>query len=385
MPAPWGVTASGFNPMRLDDVKSLLEADFRTIFGQNTRLDARTVNGQFIGVFSELVSDVWAEAEKVYAAAYPAGAAGTGLDDLVGLAGIDRPEATYSTVTLTLGGVNGTVITEGSESQIGEDGTIWIHLAEATIASGTATVEARAEVTGPITGLAGTITSIATPITGWNTVTNAADAVVGQDAGTDASLREALITLMRAPGDALEAVTAALIRVEDVTEAIVVENETSFTDVDGRPPHSFEAVVLGGDEQDIVDTIWENQPSGVSSHGSITGTVVDAAGDDQTVKFSRPTNRPIYIIVDYRVLPGADADIETQIRDRILELGSAFLIGRDVIPFADFIQNIEVPKLKTLSLRVGLASNPALTDPIEIPRTHRATFDSTRIAFNRQT
>lgn len=381
----FGLSASGFNPKRLDDVRTDLIEAFRARFGQNVQVHDRSVNGQIIGIFAERYADLWEFLELVYKAAYPDSADGVSLDDLLVLAAVARALATYSTVTLTLGGTNGTLIQTGSISK-DADGIRWVHQADATIAGGTASVVARAEATGPITGLAGTITSIDTPVSGWTTVTNALDAVVGRNAMSDSEARELYNLTIRASGVATEGMRAAILRIADVIECEVIENEAAYPDADGRPAKSFETVVRGGLDQSIVDTIWLFKPAGIETFGSTTGTATDVAGDAHSIKFSRPVEVDIYMIVDWlaqpNVLTSEKDGIEDAIVTALLELGGAFTIGRDVVPF-EFIQHIETIGIRSLSIRVGLAPNPASTSPLDISRTELAVFDSSRISFVR--
>lgn len=385
MSGPFGLTTSGFSPMRLADVFDQLADDLRGEWGQNIRTDDRSVIGQLLGVIAERLGDLWAEGENVYASAYLDGATGSALDDLVALAALTRRLAAYSVVELTLAGDEATVITVDSVIRDEETLERWVILEEATITGGTATTTARPERTGPVVALAGTSWEIVTPISGWDTATNALDAELGRDVESDASLRERFGLTMRAGGgSSFEAIRAALLRLDDVTEAVVIENETIVEDEDGRPPKSFECVVRGGDDQEIVDSIWFGKPAGIETYGSETGTAVDSAGDSHEINWSRPTTRDIWMVVEYEPQPGFEEDGEDQILEAILDYASTFTIGKDVVPF-EFVQHIEVPNILTLIIRVGFVADPPDDEPLEIARTELADFDSSRIEMLRLT
>jgi hypothetical protein len=86
-----------------------------------------------------------------------------------------------------------------------------------TISGGTGTVGVTATEDGPLQAVAGTIINIDTPITGWSTVTNAADAVIGQDVETDSKLRARRVRSIEAASTSvLESIIAAVLEVEDV-------------------------------------------------------------------------------------------------------------------------------------------------------------------------
>ncbi len=98
---------------------------------------------------------------------------------------------------------------------------------------------------------------------------------------------------------------AELLHVEGVTAVTILQNLSDVTDVNGLPPHSFEAMVLGGDNDDIGQTIWDNQPLGIGSVGAVPVEVEDSQDGDQTVRFSRPTVIRVYVAID---LVEVDAD-----------------------------------------------------------------------------
>jgi uncharacterized phage protein gp47/JayE len=61
----------------------------------------------------------------------------------------------------------------------------------------------------------------------------------------------------------------------------------------GQPPKSIQAVVVGGTDQAIAQTIWNSKPAGISTFGTSDFVITDSQGNEQTIFFSRPT--PIYI------------------------------------------------------------------------------------------
>jgi len=154
---------------------------------------------------------------------------------------------------------------------------------------------------GSLSVPANTLQTIVNSISGLDGINNLSAGSTGREVETDQELRIRRRELLTGIGAATdESIRAALLQeVDDVTTVLIISNRTDITDVDGRPPHSFESVVVGGDEQDIANKIWENQPSGIQPYGSITKTVVDNSGNNQTIKFSRPTNVYVWVDVDY--------------------------------------------------------------------------------------
>jgi uncharacterized phage protein gp47/JayE len=375
------LSAAGFVPRTLDEIRTELEAAFRAAFGDNVQIEASSVFGQIIAIMAERFADLEALTELIYSSAFVDGATGSSLDDLAALMATVRPAATYSTVTLTLGGTPATAIVAGSIAEDAE-GIQWITQALATIGGGgTVDVEARPATTGPIVGRAGTITTIATPIAGWSTVTNALDADVGRAVASDSELRTLIrLTARSGGGSSLEGLRAQLLRLDGVTEVEIAENASFFADSDGRPPHSFEAVVIGGTDQEIADQIWYAKPAGIQTVGTETVVVVDAAGDNQNVNFSRVVDVNVWIEVDYTPGDGFPSDGAAQILEALLDYGDTFLIGQDVLAIR-LLQKIEVEGLDDMEIRIGTAVNPLNDNPIRISRTQRAVFDSSRITI----
>lgn len=244
--------------------------------------------------------------------------------------------------------------------------------------------------TGEITVPANTVNEIVTPIAGLNSVNNLGAGFAGRTIETDEELRirrrESLTGIGAATDEAIR--TALLQEVDEVTNAIVISNRTDFTDGDGRPPHSFESVVSGGDEQDIADKIWEKMPSGIETFGSITKTVVDSTGTNQTIKFSRPTNVYIWVEVDYTLNSEETfpATGETGIKENIVAYGTdEFNIGDDVIRQRLAIPIYEVPGIKDITIRLASTTTP--TPPpgsyaevnITIASNELAVWDESRI------
>jgi uncharacterized phage protein gp47/JayE len=165
-----------------------------------------------------------------------------------------------------------------------------------TIQSFGSTVLFEATSTGPKPAIVGAITDIKTPVIGLISVNNYLEGSLGRIKETDTALRIRRDTSVRAVGSATaESIKARILQeVEGVSSVYIYENDTSAT-VDGRPPHSFEAVVIGGDQREIAQKIWEVKPSGISTYGTTSVLVSDSQGLMHTINFSRSTTAYIWI------------------------------------------------------------------------------------------
>ncbi len=380
-----GLTSAGFEAKRLDDIRTELEADFRDAFGANVQIDPQSVFGQIIGIMSEREASIWELAELTYNSGFLTTASGAALDQLGALAGVSRPPAVFSQVTLHLSGTNGTNVPSGSRASDPDLDIEWITQSTVVIGPTGVDVLARPATAGAIVGLAGTIDNIVTPISGWTGVTNALDATVGREAYNDAAYRNLIhLTMRSGGGSTVDGMRALLLRVglggaNPVTEVAVVENATDLPDIDGRPSHSFEAVVRNGTDAEIAAMIWAAKPAGITMVGSSSMVIVDSAGDNQTIYFSRPTDRNIWVDVAYEPGDGFPTDGQALIQAAILSYGGTFVMGKDVFSI-QIAQQIEVPGLESMAIEVGIAASPS-ADRVIIPRTHLARFDSSRIVF----
>lgn len=187
---------------------------------------------------------------------------------------------------------------------------------------------------GAVAAPATTLTRIDTPLFGWDSITNPEDGLTGTEVETDTALRLRRRASVSRPGaGTVDAIVANLLQVEGVTAAFVVENQSFVVDGDGRPPKSFEAIVIGGANQDIGDTIWARKPAGIETFGDVPVIVLDSQGNDRTVYFSRPTDvwvhlRLTYVLDTEEIFP---SNGEAAIVAAAVAKGNEFGIGKDVI------------------------------------------------------
>lgn len=246
-------------------------------------------------------------------------------------------------------------------------------------------MEIEAETAGAIPAYADSITVIETPISGWDSVNNDADITIGTDTETDAELRlRREQTLATAGAATVDAIRSRLLEINEVTDARVFENDTDVTDVNGRPPHSIEAVVQDGDDQDIIDTIWDTKAAGIATYGGESGTAVDTMGFSHTVEFSRPTPVPIFIEVnivsDPATFPvGGDDAIAQALADYGDE---TFSIGDDVLYHKFFCPIEDIEGVLEVELFIDIVDPAVGTSNITIDDDELATFDTANIVVN---
>lgn len=148
-PIEYGVTAQGFKAKRLIDIKNELENAFIAEFS-DVNLDAQSVVGQLIGIYSKALADIWENLEDVYFSQYPNSASGISLDNVVQLNGITRRPATQTSVIGVATGVEGTLIPAGSLARIPTTGDVFYSTAQAFITRSNA-VNATLQIENPVT------------------------------------------------------------------------------------------------------------------------------------------------------------------------------------------------------------------------------------------
>lgn len=375
----YGVTTVGFERKREPDVIDELSDDYQTSFG-NTQVDAQSVNGQKIAIHGSQIGQIWEVAEAVYDDAYIDSATDAGLDRIGALVLRPRLPATFSVVELRIEAAGGTAITAGSKVS---DGVLeWIISDTNTVdASGVLLTNASPATEGPFVALAGTLTTIVTPIAGWTAVSNPLDAVRGSDAEAADSYRNRIKSSFRtANSSAAGSIASQLLSLPGVTEALVVENRSDFPDGELRPPHSFEPVVRGGSDADIIDQLYRQAAGGAVMVGDSSFVVLDSLGHEQIISFSRPEEKLIYVQVTYSIRRGFPINGEDQILEAILTYGAGFTLGQAVVP-VQILQQIEVPGLASMSIKAGLTPFGVTDVATPILKTEVAVFDSTRVQF----
>lgn len=317
-----GLTSTGWVAKSAAEFAADIEAELRasSAFGTDVDTSGESVLGQLIGVFASRLAEVHEAAGVVYNSRDPRGASFAGLDAVCSLTGTDREAATKGTVTLTVNLNAGVTLPAGSIAHVsGQPTNRWVTTAAVTNSSGSAanvTVTAEAETAGVYTANLGTITSIATPVTGWNSVTNAADADPGSATESDVALRARRERELTAGGTSpLDALRAAVSAVSGVSSVSVDENTSDHydpvRDLDG---HSIRCVVQGGTDAAVARAIWDGKAAGIATQGSTSVILADDGGFARSIRFSRPTTVNAYasvrVIYDASTYPG-DATLKT--------------------------------------------------------------------------
>lgn len=325
------VDSAGFQFPDYPTVLAALQDDYRTIYGADVYLEADSQDGQWLAIVALAIYETLATAAAVYNSFSPLTAVGDALSRQVKLNGIRRRVATPSTVDLLLVGQVGTTIVSGqAEDNLGQR---WALPASVVIPlAGEITVTASSVSVGAISAAPNSITKIATPTLGWQTVNNPASAVEGVPVETDAELRirQAASTALPALS-IMEGIIGAIFNLNGVSRLKGYENDTNLTDSDGLPPHSISLVVEGGDAQAIGDVIAQKKTPGTDTFGTTTVTTVDEFGVPNDINFFRPTDVPVEVVVDITALAGYTTGFSDAIKASVASYINSLDIGQDVL------------------------------------------------------
>ena len=117
----------------------------------------------------------------------------------------------------------------------------------------------------------------------------------------------------------LESIKSSILdNCQGVTSVAPYENDTNETDETGRPPHSIEIVVDGGDQTEIATQILNTKAGGISTYGSVEVELPGEYGENITVRFNRPTY--LYIWFHVAITMSEKATLPPNYADTIKEI-----------------------------------------------------------------
>lgn len=305
------LTDDGYTALRGADLLVGIQDDFVANLaadGLPTDIDFEhdIVFGHLTATLAVRLDALCQASQAIYDAFDPNAATGLTLDSIGLLRGVPRLGSTYSQVTVTLTGTNGTVVQEGD---LVEDAAKvrWAMTADTTISGGTGSVIARCQTAGAV-ALAPSTLQIVTPRSGWTVAANAASATVGRDLEIDSAyaIRQQE-SLSISGGRNKSALRAQLLATVDTLTAVVVlsnedDAEATVQGVD-IPAHGVAVVLypdtLTDDEKaEVAQVLYDQVVDGAAMAGAVEATVTDT-GDDvaRTVRWDWATTTAVDVAV----------------------------------------------------------------------------------------
>ncbi len=352
-----------------------------TIYGPNINVGPNSPDGQLLNILAQVAIDQEELIASVNSAFDPDQATGTILDARCAINGVIRQGATYTvqaidvtvTIPLTLTGLDTSTPFTVADANGNQFQLITSH---SFGAPGTTSLAFRAVQPGPVETTIGTITNIVTAISGVSGVNNSIAATsIGLAQESDASLRVRRANSVSLPSKGfLQGLLGALLDIEGVEQAVVLENITNTTDANGIPGHSIWVIVdaPSSANEEIANAIYVKRNAGCGMKGAIDVPVDQIDGTTFDVLFDNPTAVPLYINLDIAAVTGTVDD--DYIRQQLLLLLS-YKIGQiaDVTTIVALVKQI-APNAVVTNEGVSLTNSgytatltPADVDDVFVP------------------
>lgn len=255
-----------------------------------------------------------------------------------------------------------------------------------TIISCTNNALFKAKNKGSVIAPSHAVNTIRTPISGWISVSNINAAITGKNLESDSRLKaRRKLSLKMSGSGTVEAIRARLLSLKGVTKAVVTQNDTDKEDSEGRPPSSFEALVVGAEDSDIAKVIWLAKPGGIQPWGNRTLIVQDSNGDKQVVKFSRPIKKYVYARIELKTADRFTRDSADLIKQAVVNQINSKDINEGLIYQSLFASVYSTTaKIMNADIKIGVTTLedqvPELkTADIEVKIAEILTTDSSKI------
>ena len=399
------VTAAGYIRRAFEEILAELSDGAITLFGEGIDLTVTTPEGALVQLMALGADLLEGRAEEVYNSGKVSAAFGVSLDRIVAIAGLTRQPPRFATVSATLTGDALSPFTAGL--QVGTTQAVVFQVVEAGAlsAGGVASVIVRAVVAGQ-TGnvIAGAISQIVTPEPGITTVTNPLKSDGGFPIETDPELFARFVSTRAVSGGSIPSKLTGLDNNPDVIAASILENQTDFTDENGLPPHSTEAIVTGGVPAEFGLILLERNTGGMETFGTSSVTVQDNRGEDRVIRYSVPSELDIFVTLNITInSKWQTANEASALRNVIRLIGGTDLTpaspvvfsgvlgagenvigqkisgvmygsGSEIYESLEGVENIEVLLSKTVT--------PTLPDTINVLPRENSIIDSDKIIVN---
>jgi uncharacterized phage protein gp47/JayE len=303
-------------------------ADINAAFGGNLNLSLSTPQGQLASSMAAIISDKNNQIAYISNMADPTNATGRWQDAIGEIYFLTRYPAKSTIVQANCYGLTGTTIPVGALAQ-DINGNIYSCTIGGVIpAGGFVSATFASNTQGAVAVTSGSLNSIYQAVTGWESITNPADGVIGQAVESRIAFenrRQASVA-----GNAvgiLPSVYAAVTAVTGVLDCYVFQNPTSATITAGVTnfplvANSLYVAAVGGNPVDIAQAIWAKASLGCNFNGNTTIVVNDTSYafpyPSYSIKFNIPTSVPIKFDVKILNNPNLPSNIGALIKAAIV-------------------------------------------------------------------
>lgn len=323
------ITDKGITTESLPEILERVSNRFREIYGRDINLDPSTPDGQLIGFFAQEMANANQIISAIVRMLNPYTATGRWLTDRTLYAGVARRGADYSRANnVIVTGNKGVQLPSGLVLRDG-NGNKWVtEIPYRLNQDGSAIIKVRSQELGVYQLSKNDELTTETLVVGIDKIIVDEPSVDGKEEETDGEL---LVRFMKSHAinneDDRDGIQASILSLDDVKQCVVYENPTGETDAIGVPPHSINAVVVGGSNKDIAMAIIRKKKGGCGMMGEISESA-DVGGLPRVAKFDRAKDKKVSVNVTVkRVEMFTDYD-EDKTKQALSE--TQFSIGEDV-------------------------------------------------------
>lgn len=336
---------TGYESLTAEEMLTAIQQVFINVFGSNFNLLPSSINGQFIQELTNLGVEVEAAKSLLYDGLYnPNVASGIWLDSICAWLDIVRKPATPTVVNCLCTGLSGTIIPINSQI-LNTNGDVFYNESIITIpVGGSVTAPFRAALTGEIPSSAGTVNRIIQQLSGWDSVTNPTDGILGDIEQTDLSLRKQRAdTLALNSSGGYQSIISACAARPDIASFVLGENYSASTrTVNGvlLNSHSIYLSIYGSiSDNDVVNILAEKMSDGCGMQGNTTVTLVntDYAWNVIDYTFQRAIVTPMQVNVNIANSTSYPVDIVAQIKKAVVDNFNGDISGISAVGMAETI------------------------------------------------
>lgn len=323
------LTPAGFKRLRVADYLPIIQEQARELFGEDADLSERTPLGRFIYLQALQRAEDNELAEQVWNSRFIDTSEGASLEANVKRIPITKKSWLKSSGTISVELKKGTTVPTGHLFKTPYNVHFRTLNSVTAVEDATYLMTVECEEYGDIGNVeTGDISIIVNKIDGLLSVTNNEPFFNGQDEESDEKLQDRYYeSLSKVGSRRIEAIEANVLdEVPGVRSCIVIENDSHEFDAEGRPPHSFETVVLGGEDEGIAQAIFEKKAGGIRAFGKTTEIAIkDHRNIDHLIGFTRAITVPIFVKVYKKTNNRFPKNGDEQLARRVVEhIGGTF-------------------------------------------------------------
>lgn len=385
-------TTVGFVAPSSSDILAGVQADINAAFGGGLNQSLSTPQGQLASSLTAVIVQANDTFVNLTNQTNPNFADGVFQDGIGQLYDLLRNPSEPTVVECVCSGGFGVVVGVGALAE-DESGNVYSctvgNSPDGFPIGGSSTLTFVNNVPGPIVCPAGTLNRIYQNITGWDTITNPSDGVVGVDTESRQAFAARMANSVGANSiGSLPSVLGAVLSIAGVLDAYVTENPSGTPSAIGGvtlAANSLYVAVVGGNENDVAKAIWSKKAPGCAYNGNTTVVVQDTNSGytppypSYNVTFEIPAALPILFAVSIANNPQVPSNAATLIQNAIISafaggdggprarIGTTIYASRFYAPIAALgpwvqIISIEIGSANTSSSAfIGVINGTALT------------------------